>query len=124
MLRQERKGGEEMTVNNIDKIGIKERLKKTDKEAYDLVIALEDIFNKQVEITNILKKKLKNNNWISITDRLPENTTDIFVNTKNHGSSIGYYDPVNKIWYQLLRELYYKADDVTYWQPFPEDPNE
>lgn len=47
-----------MTVKSIDKNKIIKRLKKTDKEAYDLVMALENLYNNEREISKKAMAKI------------------------------------------------------------------
>lgn len=43
----------------VESIEIKKRLHKTDREAYDLIIALEDIIDEYKRMVNEILKKLK-----------------------------------------------------------------
>ena len=58
--------------------------------------------------------------WISVQERLPENTDDVLMMT-NFGIGLGFYDIYNDNW------IDYTCTDiisVTHWMPLPEVPKE
>lgn len=59
--------------------------------------------------------------WISVKDRLPDDSTTVNLYTRSGIVGTGFYDKYTKIWVQ-----YYSGGsicvDVTHWQPQPKPP--
>ena len=59
--------------------------------------------------------------WISVNDRLPVDSTTVNLYTRSRTVGTGFYDKHTKSWVQ-----YYSGGaicvDVTHWQPMPQPP--
>lgn len=59
--------------------------------------------------------------WISVKDRLPVDSTTVNLYTRSRTVGTGFYDKHTKSWVQ-----YYSGGaicvDVTHWQPMPKPP--
>lgn len=64
------------------------------------------------------EKELKMNEWIKVSDKLPEENKDVLVYDSEVGICIAWLD--DEDWYAL--GLNYV--DVTHWMPLPEIPEE
>lgn len=62
-------------------------------------------------------------NWIPVTERLPEYPRDVLIWKKNAGTYIGYYNNLDefKCW---MMDAGKKVTNVTHWMPLPEPPKE
>lgn len=63
----------------------------------------------------------KNDKWISVKDRLPDNVSDVFI-TNGKDVGIGYF---NTWWYNDLPSdevRHINSSDVTHWMPLKEPP--
>lgn len=57
--------------------------------------------------------------WISVDDRLPENSTDVLVAySRTEDVSIGYYSKAG-YWTDYVYDF---EEKVAYWMPLPEAP--
>jgi hypothetical protein len=87
----------------------------------------------------IMIEKIKNNGWISVRDKLPEDGHTVLVVGKeeiHYGRGpedtiigVGYYDQNDKNWcgtgaggYEFDWDINYKT--ITHWMPLPEPPND
>lgn len=61
--------------------------------------------------------------WISVDDRLPNNSSMVIVLCKHAGIWLGYYNnfPEHMCWMHGLGEC---LPDVTHWMPLPQPPKE
>lgn len=69
---------------------------------------------------------MKNNNWVSVKDRLPENNDAVLFYVKNGiGFLVGYFE--NEHWVETFGRLYCERIEdgtVTHWMPIPNPPEE
>ena len=62
--------------------------------------------------------------WISLKDRLPEQYKSVLCYSLSEGIiTDSFYDKIGEeYWFNGTRETY--RDDITYWMPLPEPPNQ
>lgn len=63
---------------------------------------------------------MKQENWISANDRLPENTADVIVFDGSE-VSVSWYSHNAKKWYLDFRE---EVHHITHWMPLPDSPKQ
>lgn len=61
------------------------------------------------------------NEWISVKDRLPEDSTTVNLYTRGRAVGTGFYDKHTKSWVQIYSGGAICVD-VTHWQPMPQPP--
>lgn len=71
---------------------------------------------------------IKTNKWISVKERLPENTNNVLI-YGGYGYIIAYRDIVGNCWEPIWVDQetgtpYVMDCDVTHWQPLPEPPQD
>lgn len=82
-----------------------------------------------VVIQNILDQPtlgyspVRHGEWISVEDRLPEDSAEVNLFTRSRIVGSGYYDKYTKRWVQYHAGGAIYAD-VTHWMPLPEPPKE
>lgn len=59
--------------------------------------------------------------WISVEDRLPEETYHVLVTTKNGTRMVGYLR--RGVWQDTIMDCDFFAP-ITHWQPLPQPPKE
>ena len=61
--------------------------------------------------------------WISVSERLPDDSGDVILCTRSRIVGVGFYDKMTRSWVQ-----HYSGGgiciDVTHWMPLPELPKE
>lgn len=68
---------------------------------------------------------MKNNGWISVKERLPEEDVRVLIAVKRdrHPVSVGYRsDYPDRSWYDNIEEFAVEAEDITHWMPLPPAP--
>jgi hypothetical protein len=64
-------------------------------------------------------------NWISVKDRLPENTGYVLAWCEEEGAISAYYWKEKDCWQSLIASLQRTIVlDVTHWMPLPDPPKE
>ena len=59
--------------------------------------------------------------WISVKDRLPEDSVEVNLHTRSGIVGTGFYDKYTKSWVQWYSSGSLLVD-VTHWMPLPEPP--
>lgn len=63
------------------------------------------------------------NNWISVSDRLPDSEKDVLVYTSNGSFDIGFYSLHFKKWINYDDDFNIEVLKVTHWQPLEKPVN-
>ena len=77
-------------------------------------------------LLNLARKAIstrEENQWIPVTERLPESEKCVLVRSKNGGVAEGKYNARLKEWTQF-RWTVTELQDVTHWMPLPTPPKE
>ena len=65
--------------------------------------------------------------WISVKDKLPLNSKNILIYSKDWGVGYGWYT-AGQGWYYCYHDgdgfIYTSGNDITHWMPLPELPKE
>ena len=61
---------------------------------------------------------MKQENWVSVKDRLPENNDNVLIFSA--GRSIGWFCVLTNTWMKGIAQI----KGVTHWMPLPEPPQQ
>jgi hypothetical protein len=72
------------------------------------------------------RASIRQQQWISVKDRLPESISDVLILTTEKESHVGYYRSSDNDWnmYNRCCSFHMQLHNVTYWMPLPAPPKE
>jgi len=72
------------------------------------------------------RASIRQQRWISVKDRLPENISDVLILSKEKELCVGYYRSSDNDWntYNPCCSFHMELHGVTHWMPLPAPPKE
>jgi hypothetical protein len=98
-------------------------------------IFIDDLIDEINSLKNIATEALQSSEWISVEDRLPENTNEVLVAVKYQNEPILVYYGSDKKWYGSRETRDWMIDgycqnaeinkciEITHWMPLPQAPS-
>ena len=92
------------------------------KAAYSSLPSNTEDFHLNMFVTNLLSHGVTVQEWIPVTERLPEKGEDVLVfNTRENWTGFAWLRP-DETWTALGFDFPFDLGEVTHWMPLPQPP--